>query len=65
MPSFPVVEFPTIEVPVYNPPASGYSQSIADSVAIGGEIAAEQEQTASNDRSNPKGLTYYHATTFW
>ena len=64
MPSFPVVEFPTIEVPVYNPPASGYSQSIADSVAIGGEIAAEQEQTASNDRSNPKGLTYYHATTF-
>ena len=64
MPSFPVVEFPTIEVPVYNPPASGYSQSIADSVAIGGEIAAEQEQTASNDRSNPKGILYFHVTTY-
>ncbi len=64
IPSFPVVEYPPIEVPVYNPPASDYSQSISQSISIGRDIAAEQEQTASSDRSNPKGSLYYHVTTY-
>ena len=40
------------------PPASGYSQSIADSVAIGGEIAVEQEATIAKPSKprNPNDL---------
>ena len=62
-------EWPAIEPPArpetfFPPAAEKYVPDISDSIVIGREIAAEQEQTASNDRSNPKGLTYYHATTF-
>ena len=58
IPSFPVVEYPPIEVPVYNPPASDYSQSISQSISIGRDIAISNSETKFG---KPNTGVYYGA----